>query len=124
MYVCFVALLLRYCSLCLLQMLPALSANYKLWPLAQLINFTLIPEQQRILYGNVVGICWTCIISNMQHAHSEDEAASSATSTTTTSDAAVVPAVVVGDAIRPPPQQLPLDGEFALRRRSSSAAIA
>eukprot|EP00775_Hariotina_reticulata_P011680 gene11680-11823_t len=35
------------------KMLPALLANWKLWPAAQLINFALIPEQQRILYGNI-----------------------------------------------------------------------
>lgn len=53
------------------QMAPALLANYKLWPAAQLVSFALIPQEQRILYGNVVGIVWTVIISNMQQAGNE-----------------------------------------------------
>jgi hypothetical protein len=49
-----------------LQLMPALLANWKLWPAAQLVNFTVIPPEQRILFGNIVGVCWTCVISNMQ----------------------------------------------------------
>ncbi|KAF6258900.1 hypothetical protein COO60DRAFT_1270418 [Scenedesmus sp. NREL 46B-D3] len=48
------------------KLVPGLLANWKLWPAAQLVNFTLIPPEQRILFGNIVGVCWTCMISNMQ----------------------------------------------------------
>eukprot|EP00879_Flechtneria_rotunda_P033957 GHRR01037890.1.p1 GENE.GHRR01037890.1~~GHRR01037890.1.p1 ORF type:complete len:236 (-),score=67.79 GHRR01037890.1:42-683(-) len=48
------------------KLMPGLLANWKLWPAAQLINFMVIPPEQRILFGNVVGICWIVIISNMQ----------------------------------------------------------
>lgn len=77
------------------QMMPALLANWKLWPAAQLINFTLIPEDQRILYGNVVGICWTCVISNMQQASGDEQAASSAG----TAELAAAEAQPAGEAV-------------------------
>jgi hypothetical protein len=50
--------------------MPGLLANWKLWPAAQLVNFTVIPPEQRILFGNIVGVCWTCVISNMQQSSS------------------------------------------------------
>jgi hypothetical protein len=56
--------------LCVLQLVPGLLANWKLWPAAQLVNFTVIPPEQRILFGNIVGVCWTCVISNMQQSSS------------------------------------------------------
>lgn len=33
---------------------PVLLANYMLWPAANLINFALVPPEQRILYVNVI----------------------------------------------------------------------
>eukprot|EP00210_Caulerpa_lentillifera_P008644 g8244.t1 len=50
-------------------LVPTLTANYALWPLAHLINFKFIPSQQRILYINVVQILWTSYLSNLA-AHS------------------------------------------------------
>jgi hypothetical protein len=47
------------------QLMPALVANWYVWPLAQLINFTVIPLDLRILYVNVLSIFWTAFISNM-----------------------------------------------------------
>ena len=35
---------------------PTLIAGYKLWPAAHLINFALVPPNQRILYANVVSV--------------------------------------------------------------------
>lgn len=47
------------------QLKPALIANWYLWPAAQLVNFTVVPLDQRILYVNAVSIAWTAYISNM-----------------------------------------------------------
>lgn len=38
-------------------------ANYALWPLAHVINFRFVPSKQRILYINVVQVCWTTYLS-------------------------------------------------------------
>ncbi len=35
---------------------PTTVAGYKLWPLAHLINFALIPPAQRVLYVNIVSV--------------------------------------------------------------------
>lgn len=37
-------------------LVPTLTANYALWPLAHLVNFKFIPSEQRILYINVVQV--------------------------------------------------------------------
>lgn len=37
-------------------LVPTLTANYALWPLAHLINFKFIPSEQRILYINVIQV--------------------------------------------------------------------
>jgi protein Mpv17 len=58
--------ILHYRLHCAAQMVPGLVANWKVWVPAQVVNFALIPEEQRILYVNVVGIAWTCIISTIQ----------------------------------------------------------
>jgi hypothetical protein len=44
---------------------PTLVANWYVWPAAQLINFTVVPLDLRILYVNVVSIAWTAFISNV-----------------------------------------------------------
>lgn len=38
---------------------PVMIANYKIWPLVNIINFKLIPPNMRVLFGNIVGILWT-----------------------------------------------------------------
>jgi hypothetical protein len=45
--------------------MPALLANWSCWPLAQLINFTVIPLDLRILYVNLLSIAWTAYISSI-----------------------------------------------------------
>eukprot|EP00188_Purpureofilum_apyrenoidigerum_P003605 Plantae.Rhodophyta-Purpureofilum_apyrenoidigerum.ctg3830.p1 GENE.Plantae.Rhodophyta-Purpureofilum_apyrenoidigerum.ctg3830~~Plantae.Rhodophyta-Purpureofilum_apyrenoidigerum.ctg3830.p1 ORF type:complete len:296 (+),score=37.94 Plantae.Rhodophyta-Purpureofilum_apyrenoidigerum.ctg3830:56-943(+) len=45
-----------------------LVANWKLWPIAQLINFSFIPVQFRVLWTNVIAFAWTIILSQMSHA--------------------------------------------------------
>lgn len=83
---------------CCLQLVPGLLANWKLWPAAQLVNFTLIPPEQRILFGNVVGICWTCIISNMQQEDSSSVAADAVPSSNRVKMATATAAAVQSDS--------------------------
>lgn len=119
------------------QMMPALLANWKLWPAAQLINFTLIPEDQRILYGNVVGICWTCVISNMQQASGDEQADSSSADTAALAAAEAQPAGEMVSAsssaaaaagphtqLRVPVVGRLADAVFSQRKRSSTSLAA
>jgi hypothetical protein len=92
-------------------MVPALLANWKLWPAAQLINFTLIPQEQRILYGNIIGICWTCVISKMQQAPSAAAASPAAAET-----------VEHAQSLTGQPAHTAVEEGFDLRRRTSVTA--
>ena len=38
-------------------------ANYKLWPLANAINFSLVPLKLRVLFANVVSVFWNMYLS-------------------------------------------------------------
>ncbi|GAB5037867.1 pxmp2 4 family protein 2 [Nannochloropsis oceanica] len=38
-------------------------ANYKLWPLANLINFSVVPLKFRVLFANVVSVFWNMYLS-------------------------------------------------------------
>lgn len=38
---------------------PLMIANYRVWPLVNLVNFKLVPPQLRVLFGNLVGVLWT-----------------------------------------------------------------
>lgn len=42
---------------------PALLANWKVWPLLQTINFTVIPLQYRVPFQSTCGIAWTLYLS-------------------------------------------------------------
>jgi len=37
-------------------------ANYKIWPLLNIINFKLVPPNMRVLFGNVASILWTAYV--------------------------------------------------------------
>ncbi|EMD00976.1 hypothetical protein BAUCODRAFT_29362 [Baudoinia panamericana UAMH 10762] len=52
--------------------IPALKANFLVWPLVQLINFRLMPIQFQIPFVSTVGIAWTAWLSLTNAA--EDEA--------------------------------------------------
>ncbi|MCJ1292198.1 hypothetical protein MMC34_003748 [Xylographa carneopallida] len=43
--------------------LPALKANWILWPAVQLLNFRLIPLQFQIPFVSTIGIAWTAYLS-------------------------------------------------------------
>ena len=42
---------------------PALTANYMIWPFVQLVNFKFVPLHHRVLFVNVVSIAWNCYLS-------------------------------------------------------------
>lgn len=39
--------------------------NYKIWPLAQVINFTFVPIQHRVGFVQLVAIFWNAYLSWM-----------------------------------------------------------
>ncbi|OCF34395.1 hypothetical protein I316_03909 [Kwoniella heveanensis BCC8398] len=43
--------------------IPALIANWKVWPLIQTINFKLMPIQYRVPFQSTCGIAWTLYLS-------------------------------------------------------------
>lgn len=42
---------------------PALTANYMIWPFVQLVNFKFVPLQHRVLFVNLISIGWNCYLS-------------------------------------------------------------
>jgi len=44
------------------EFMPMMISNLKLWPLVNVLNFTVIPENLRVLFGNIVGIFWTVYV--------------------------------------------------------------
>jgi len=38
-------------------------ANYKIWPLANLINFSVVPLKFRVLFANVISVFWNMYLS-------------------------------------------------------------
>ena len=42
---------------------PALTANYMIWPFVQLVNFKFVPLHHRVLFVNVISIAWNCYLS-------------------------------------------------------------
>ncbi|KAK9817788.1 hypothetical protein WJX72_002169 [[Myrmecia] bisecta] len=58
------------------KLVPTVTASWKLWPLAHLVNFALIPPHQRILYTNVVSVGWTYVLSQMSQCGTQTETAS------------------------------------------------
>ncbi|KAF4507490.1 hypothetical protein G6O67_003982 [Ophiocordyceps sinensis] len=42
---------------------PALQTNWMVWPFVQMINFTFLPLQHRVLFANVISIGWNCYLS-------------------------------------------------------------
>lgn len=42
---------------------PTLQTNWMLWPFVQVINFTFLPLQYRLLFANIVSIGWNSYLS-------------------------------------------------------------
>lgn len=51
--------------------LPALRANYTVWPAVQILNFRVIPIQFQIPFVNTIGIAWTAYLSLTNSADEE-----------------------------------------------------
>ena len=49
--------------------MEALYANWKVWPVAQLANFYVVPPNYRVLVVNTVGLFWNVILSFIAHKH-------------------------------------------------------
>eukprot|EP01112_Ceratiomyxa_fruticulosa_P020445 TRINITY_DN695_c0_g1_i1.p1 TRINITY_DN695_c0_g1~~TRINITY_DN695_c0_g1_i1.p1 ORF type:complete len:193 (+),score=49.19 TRINITY_DN695_c0_g1_i1:99-677(+) len=47
------------------QLWPTLKASWKVWPLAQFINFNFVPPQLRVLFGNFVAFFWSMYLSSL-----------------------------------------------------------
>ncbi|OJJ29774.1 hypothetical protein ASPWEDRAFT_46531 [Aspergillus wentii DTO 134E9] len=47
------------------SLLPTYKMNCMLWPFAQLMNFTVVPMQHRLLFVNVVNLGWSGVLSSM-----------------------------------------------------------
>lgn len=43
--------------------LSLMLAGYKLWPLVSLLQFTVVPVQQRVVVGSLVGVGWGVFLS-------------------------------------------------------------
>jgi hypothetical protein len=50
---------------------PALRANYMVWPAVQMLNFRVIPVQFQIPFVSTVGIAWTAYLSLTNSADEE-----------------------------------------------------
>lgn len=46
-------------------------ANWKLWPMAQIINFTIMPPPYRVFFANIVGLFWNTYLSYVQNVKSK-----------------------------------------------------
>eukprot|EP01025_Chloroclados_australasicus_P011892 TRINITY_DN1531_c0_g1_i1.p2 TRINITY_DN1531_c0_g1~~TRINITY_DN1531_c0_g1_i1.p2 ORF type:complete len:201 (-),score=17.25 TRINITY_DN1531_c0_g1_i1:503-1105(-) len=47
------------------KLMPTLYMTWKFWPMAHLINFSVVPLDLRILYVNVVSVAYTCLLSRL-----------------------------------------------------------
>jgi protein Mpv17 len=45
------------------KFIPTAKANLYIWPLAQLINFRIMPLHYQILYMNFIGVFWNAYMS-------------------------------------------------------------
>lgn len=42
--------------------IPLMLANYKVWPIVNLVNFKFVPAKLQVLFGNLVSIAWMCYV--------------------------------------------------------------
>lgn len=56
---------------------PAMKANWTLWPVAQFVNFAIIPKTFQIVYVNCIALVWNAILTYISHQKKEEVHASS-----------------------------------------------
>ena len=49
------------------KLVPTFITNLKIWPVLQLINFTLVPPQLQVLYVNFMQLWWNVYLSMMKN---------------------------------------------------------
>lgn len=54
--------------------IPALIANYKVWPIVQFVNFKFMPLQYRLPFVSSLGIVWNAYLSWLNNASKQEEA--------------------------------------------------
>lgn len=47
--------------------ISAMKVNYMLWPAVQLVNFSLIPANLRVIFVNFIAIFWNCYLAFMMN---------------------------------------------------------
>lgn len=55
-----------------IKLLPTLIANWKLWPAAQVVTFTVMPIPYRVFWANIVGLVWNVYLSYMQNVRGKE----------------------------------------------------
>ena len=40
-----------------------LTAGWKVWPMVTLLNLVVVPFEQRMIVGNIAGVCWGVYIN-------------------------------------------------------------
>lgn len=53
---------------------PALISNWQVWPLIQMVNFSLVPLRFRVPFTSMCGIGWTLYLSLLASAKGPSEA--------------------------------------------------
>lgn len=57
-----------------LERLPAtLQANYSVWPFANMVSFSVVPIQYRLLFNNCVSLYWSSLLSRMASTQADGE---------------------------------------------------
>ncbi|XP_017135583.1 protein sym1 isoform X1 [Drosophila miranda] len=49
------------------KFLPTYKVALSVWPLVATINFSLIPERNRVPFISACSLCWTCFLAYMKH---------------------------------------------------------
>ncbi|XP_060663615.1 uncharacterized protein LOC133847898 [Drosophila sulfurigaster albostrigata] len=49
------------------KVIPTYKVALCVWPLVATINFSLIPERNRVPFISVCSLCWTCFLAYMKH---------------------------------------------------------
>ena len=54
-------------DLCQNKLWEALLTNWKIWPIATMINLTYVPMQYRVLFANFIGLFWNMYLSYVSY---------------------------------------------------------